>query len=390
MALLCLWASAFLLLYTFAGYPALLWLRARLRPRPVAKADHEPTVTVLVAAHNEEHVIKRKLDSIFNSNYPPDKLAVIVLSDGSSDGTNLILSNYQNPRMRPVLLRQRMGKAAALNVGMREAKGEIVVFTDARQVLEKKCLPELVANFADPSVGCVSGQLIIGDVRRAAEISGEHLKWKMENTVREWEGLASSVIGALGAFYGARRALLVEIPPGTLLDDCYLPLNIVRQGYRTVFEKNARVWDDVVTTPAQEFRRKVRTLTGNYQLMRLAPWLLSGRNPLLWEFLSHKVCRLLVPFLLGMMLAASWLSSGAAYQIFGGLQVCGYLLGVSALLWPALGKRFRPAEVARSVLVLSAATLAAFVNFLTGNYFVWAREAAAQPKTSGVQAKEAH
>jgi peptidoglycan/LPS O-acetylase OafA/YrhL len=102
------------------------------------------------------------------------------------------------------------------------------------------------------------------------------------------------------------------------------------------------------------------------------------------------VCRLLVPFLLGMMLAASWLSSGAAYQIFGGLQVCGYLLGVSALLWPALGKRFRPAEVARSVLVLSAATLAAFVNFLTGNYFVWAREAAAQPKTSGVQAKEAH
>ena len=376
MALLCLWASAFLLMYTFAGYPALLWLRARLRPRPVAKAQHEPTVTVLIAAHNEEHVIKRKLDSIFSSNYPANRLEVIVLSDGSTDGTNFILSSYSDSRVHAVLLPQRMGKAAALNVGMREAKGEIIVFTDARQVLEKNCLRELVANFADPSVGCVSGQLIIGDVSRAAEISGEHLKWKMENTIREWEGMASSVIGALGAFYGARRTLLIEIPPGTLLDDCYLHLNIVRQGYRTVFEKEARVWDDVVTTPAQEFRRKVRTLTGNYQLLRLAPWLLTGRNPVRFEFVSHKLCRLLVPFALIAMLVSSWFVPGPAYTVFAGLQTAGYLLGAIAMVWPAVGTVVRPAEVARAVLVLSAATLVAFINFMTNRYAVWTREMA--------------
>src|SRR5260370_40030375 len=142
IAILCLCVSGSLEIYTFAGYPALLWLRSRLRPRPVAKGNSQPTVTVLIAAHNEERVIKRKLDSIFSSNYPPNKLDVIVLSDGSSDATNTILFAYNDSRVSTMLLQGRIGKAAALNIGMRQASGELVVFTDARQVRGKNCLSE--------------------------------------------------------------------------------------------------------------------------------------------------------------------------------------------------------------------------------------------------------
>ncbi len=373
--LLVLYGSAALLVYTFAGYPALLRFRAYYWPRPAGKSDIQPTVTFIIAAHNEQHVIRRKLDSIFSSDYAAERLQVIVVSDGSEDTTNDILLGYSDWRLLPILQEHRHGKAAAINTAMRKATGEIVVFTDARQVLEKDCLRNLVSNFADLSVGCVSGQLMLGDIERSAEISGEHLKWKLENKIREWEGATGSVIGALGAFNGARRKLVVELPVGTLLDDCYIPLNIVRQGYRTVFEKNARVWDDVVTTPAEEFRRKVRTLSGNYQLMQLAPWLLSPRNPVWFGFVSHKLCRLLVPFLLMALLASSCFAPGFVYKGFAALQIAAYALGLLAMRWPTFGAMFKPAEIARAVLVLSAATLIAFVNFVTSNYGVWMRGA---------------
>ncbi|KAA6458314.1 glycosyltransferase family 2 protein [Acidobacteria bacterium AB60] len=373
IATLCVLLPGLLLFYTFAGYPALLWLRARFRPKAFRKSDYEPNVTFLIAAHNEEAVIRRKLDSILTSNYDPGRISVIVLSDGSTDHTDEILHAYPDQRISTIILRDRIGKAAALNIGVRAATGELVVFTDARQVLERDSLRRLVSNFADSRIGCASGLLIIGDSTCAGALSGEHLKWRFENKIREWEGASGSVVGALGAFYAARRSLVVTIPPGTLLDDCYLPLHIVRRGYRTVFEKDARVWDDVVTTPVQEFQRKVRTLTGNYQLLRLAPWLCTQRNPLWWEFMSHKFCRLLIPFLLIVMLAASLSAPSSPLFYFGMIQLGAYALGLAALTWPRLGEIFAPAEVARSVLVLNAATLKAFFNFLTGNYGVWTR-----------------
>src|SRR5260370_27852408 len=238
IAILCLCVSGSLEIYTFAGYPALLWLRSRLRPRPVAKGNSQPTVTVLIAAHNEERVIKRKLDSIFSSNYPPNKLDVIVLADGSSDATNPILFAYNDSRVS-TMLQGRIGKAAALNIGMRQASGELVVFTDARQVLDKNCLRELVANFADPSVGCVSGQLMIGNIIGATEFSGEQMKWKLENAIRNWEGMAGSCIWAPGDFYGVRRRFVVDIPPRKLLGDCFLPLPLVRLRFLIGFVTNA-------------------------------------------------------------------------------------------------------------------------------------------------------
>lgn len=384
MSYLCIVSSALLLLYTFAGYPLLLRIRARLRPRPVVKSEYGPSVTVLIAAHNEERVIKRKLDSILGSDYPADQLEIIIVSDGSTDATNIILRDYPDKRVRALYLKNRLGKASALNLGVQEASGEIIVFTDARQVLERDSLRTLISNFFDARVGCASGVLLIGLPGSAADLTGEQLKWKLENKIREWEGEGGSVVGALGAFYAARRSLIVAIPAGTLLDDCYIPLHIVRQGYRTVFEGQARVWDDVVTTPALEFTRKLRTLTGNYQLIRLCPWLLTYRNPICWEFVSHKVGRLLVPFLLTLMLIASLLGPRQPLLLFAVFQLGIYLLGIAALAWPALGKRFPPAEVARAVLVLNAATSMAFLNFTLGRYSVWTHPTASadEPRAS--------
>jgi biofilm PGA synthesis N-glycosyltransferase PgaC len=383
MIVWCIFVFSILLLaYTFVGYPALLFLRARYRPRPVLRREIEPKITFVIAAQDEEKLIRRKLDNIFGSDYPDDKMEVIVVSDGSTDRTNDVLANYVDSRLRTISLPERKGKAVALNCAVEQASGEIVVFTDTRQLLGKTAVRSMMSNFADPSVGCVSGALMIGNLNDTAGISGESLKWGLENKIREWEGLTSSVVGALGAFHAARRSLLVPLPEGTLLDDCYEPLQIVRQGYRTIFESRARAWDDVITTGAQEFRRKVRTLTGNYQLMRQAPWLISPSNPVLLEFLSHKVCRLILPLgFLGVLISGFFLP-GLEFRVLGYLQLAAYGLGTIALIKPNLGRITRFADVARTFVIMNGAATVAFVNFIKKNDQVWSRDHSLQPSES--------
>jgi cellulose synthase/poly-beta-1,6-N-acetylglucosamine synthase-like glycosyltransferase len=301
------------------------------------------------------------------------------VSDGSDDHTVDEAEQYQKSNVRVIEVRERVGKAAALNAGMEAARGDIVVFTDARQVLEPGCLRNSVANFADPTVGCVSGNLVIGSITKDVEVTGEQLKWKLENTIREYEGAVCSMVGALGAYYAARRCLLVPIPQATLLDDCYLPLNILRQGYRTVFERDARVWDDVNVTPIQEFRRKVRTLTGNYQLLSLCPWLLTRKNPILLQFISHKLLRLITPLALVALVVGSVLSRLNLLHWFAAVQLLAYALGGIAIASSTLRERFRPAEICAAVCVLIGAAVVAFINFVHGQYGVWMREAASTP-----------
>jgi len=366
--------SSLLLAYTFVGYPALLFLRARYRPRPVLRQEIEPEITFVIAAHNEERLIRRKLDNIFGSDYPEDKMEVIVVSDGSTDRTNEVLANYVDRRLRTIILPKRKGKAVALNCAVEQASGEIVVFTDTRQLLERSAVRSMMSNFADPSVGCVSGALILGNINEIAGISGEGLKWGLENKIREWEGLTNSVVGALGAFHAARHHLLVPLPEGTLLDDCFEPLNIVRRGYRTVFDHRARAWDDVVTTAPQEFRRKVRTLTGNYQLIRQVPWLLSPSNPILFEFVSHKLCRLILPLGFGGILIPTVFLPGRLLHLFGYAQIAAYSFGTIALIVPNLGRLTPLADIARTVVIMNAAAIMAFVNFVRGNDHVWTRD----------------
>jgi len=326
-----------------------------------------------VAAYNEEKNLPAKLANLATLDYPADLLDVVVVSDGSVDGTNKILGAWDGPGRRSVKLAIHGGKAAALNVGVAEAKGEIIVFTDARQIIASDALKVIVANFADPCVGCVSGELILREnpIDRSSE--GLGLYWRVEKNIRYWEGLVGSTVGATGALYAVRDKLLVPIPQDLILDDVYVPLQVVRQGQRVVFEPKALAWDDLVPTAKQEFRRKLRTLTGNYQLLQVAPWILTTSNPLFLQFICHKVLRLLVPFaLLSLLISTLWLREGV-YGFVLALQLFFYALAALGIFRLQLGILSRLSRISLAFAVLNMAAGLAFVYFVTGRKVVWAQ-----------------
>jgi cellulose synthase/poly-beta-1,6-N-acetylglucosamine synthase-like glycosyltransferase len=366
------WVSFLFTLYTYGGYPLWLCLRVRRKSRPVRSAPTFPSVSFVVAVYNEEQFLPRKLRNLVELDYPADRYEVVVVSDGSRDSTPEILAGWPDKRLRAVVASPHEGKAAAINRGVAVAGGEIIVFTDARQEIQRDALRHLVSNFADPSVGCVSGELMLEDPDRKISGKGVGLYWALEKRMREWESALGSMIGATGALYAVRRELVVSLPPATLLDDVYLPLEVVRQGKRAIFEPRARAFDHVVAA-GREFRRKVRTLTGNYQLLRLSPWLLSRQNPLRFEFVSHKLFRLWVPFALLGFLVSSLFLRGAFYQLTLVLQCIFYGLAGVALLHPRLGVLRRLSDVSLAFLVLNTAAAMALFYFLKGKKEVWVR-----------------
>jgi hypothetical protein len=253
------------------------------------------------------------------------------------------------------------------------ATGEIVVFTDARQEIEAGAVQLLMENFADPQVGCASGELMLGEPEHGEAARGTGLYWKIEKKIRELESASGSVVGATGAFYAVRRQLAPQVPPETILDDVYIPMNVVQQGSRVVFDGRARAWDVANLGAEREFGRKVRTLSGNYQLMRLAPWLLSGRNPIRFEFISHKIMRLVAPFALAAALISCLFLASPFYRAVLICQVAFYALGMVGMIPGKKGPFTRMADAAFTFLMLNTAALIAFANFATGRKQVWIR-----------------
>ena len=366
------WSSLSLIFFAYGGYPIFLYVWARFWPRPVRRGSVLPSVTILIAVRNEEIWLPSKLQNLAQVDYPADRLQIVVVSDGSTDATNTILAAWNNPALCVVTLSDHGGKATALNHGVAAAQGEVIVFTDARQTIASDALKNLVANFADPAVGCVSGELTICQAGAAAA-EGVGLYWRMEKKIRHWEGLAGSTVGATGALYAVRRNLILPLPPGTILDDVYIPLQVVRQGQRVVFEPRALAFDPFTPDPKQEFRRKLRTLVGNYQLLQLAPWVLTRPNPLRWQFVCHKLLRLLVPFaLVGMFVSTLWLGNDL-YKLALVLQLTFYTLAALGLSRAKFGLVSRLSDISLAFLVLNAAAAVAFVYFITGRKAIWSR-----------------
>jgi cellulose synthase/poly-beta-1,6-N-acetylglucosamine synthase-like glycosyltransferase len=367
------WISVCVVAYTYAGYPLLLYLRSCWAKRPVSTAQIEPTVSVVLALRNEASTVASKLHNMSLLSYPVERFEIIVVSDGSTDETAEILLSLANERTTVICCPEHVGKAEALNLAIARSRGEIVVFTDARQRLECDALRHLVANFNDPTVGCVSGELLLEEVDVPGSLRAAGLYWKFEKKIRQWESNSGSVVGATGAFYAVRRELLRPLPQGTILDDVYTPLQVVRQGHRVIFEHAARAWDQPPSGPAREFQRKVRTLTGNYQLLQLAPWLLTLENPILFKFLSHKMLRLIVPFALVGALICSLAIAEPFYQLSAVLQILLYGSAVLTLIPVRLRGLGRIANLSLTIVLLNAAAVLALVNFLTGKKEVWVR-----------------
>jgi cellulose synthase/poly-beta-1,6-N-acetylglucosamine synthase-like glycosyltransferase len=307
-------------------------------------------------------------------NYPATLRQIVVVSDGSTDATNEILADHvRRGTVRAIVQRESRGKGAGLNDAIAAATGEIVVFADARQQIEADAIRQLLEDFADPTVGCVSGELMLGDPALGEASKGVGLYWRIEKKIREMESAAGSVIGATGALYAVRRSLLVPVPAGTILDDVYIPMNVVRQGARVVFNPQAQAWDLADQGTDREFARKVRTLSGNYQLLQLAPWLLGSGNPEWFGFVSHKLLRLAVPFALAATLLASLWLREPIYRVALGLQLAFYALSVLALAQVKRGPLARMADAAFTFVVLNTAALVAFANFVTGRKAAWGR-----------------
>ena len=238
-----------------------------------------------------------ELESILALDYPSSLLQVVVISDGAEDRTEEVVRDYARRDSR-IQLEQipASGKAAALNAGLAQARGEIVFFTDVRQPLDPACLRNLVACFADPAVGAVSGELVILD-SKSRERASVSLYWRYEKWIRRRLSAMDSVPGATGAVYAMRRSLATSLPPDTLCDDMYLPLAAFLAGYRVILDETAIAYDYPAALKV-EFLRKVRTLAGVYQIIRYWPALLGPRNRMWWHFWSHKLGRLLLPFAL--------------------------------------------------------------------------------------------
>jgi len=377
------WLSAAAIIYTYAGYPLVIWLLARFRTSPVRKASITPAVSAVVACHNEERNLEGRVQNLLESDYPAELLEVIVVSDGSTDVTGEIagrLASSSN-RVRSVSYADRRGKAAALNAGVAIAKGSIIVFADARQTFERAAIRELAANFSDPRVGAASGELVL-DGGGASLGEGVGLYWKYEKAIRKNESRLASVIGATGAIYAIRRELWKPLPVGTILDDVFTPMSIALRGHRVVFDERARAHDLASESSNHEFSRKVRTLLGNYQLCQLMPRLLVPNRALLFQFYSHKLMRLAAPIFLMILLASNAILAARriheATSVFYQISLAGQLAFYAAVLAGGYllrhNHRIRLLNFAYVFSMMNAAALVGLIYFVFGKRNVWARE----------------
>jgi len=320
------WLSLLFVVYVYVGYPCLLTVLRRLSHRPVKKQYCQPPVTIIIAAYNERQTIERKLRNCLSLDYPKSKLQIIASLDGPTDGTEFAVWQYAARGVELIHSKEHGGKASALNRAMRSATGEIVVFADVRQTFDRSSINELVANFADETVGAASGELLLMDEANEEATTDVGLYWRYEKAIRACESDIHSVPGATGAIYAIRRNLFQELPEDTLLDDAAIPLRIVLGGKRAVFDPEAKAYDTVACCPLAEYGRKVRTLAGNYQLLARMPELLSPwRNPIFFQFLSHKLGRLLVPYALVALLVTNLFILHGVYALALSLQTAWYV-----------------------------------------------------------------
>lgn len=368
------WFSAALLFYSYLGYPLLLGVWSKWAPRPVRASLYFPTVSILLSAFNEEKVIAKKMDNLLALDYPEEKIEILVGSDGSTDGTAKILARYEGNKVKVVSSNERGGKPRMLNLLAQKAKGEILVLTDARQRLDKEALRHLVKNFSDPTVGCVSGELVFEGVNGSVG-EGVGFYWRYEKFIRSRESRIDSVIGATGALYALRRPLYSQMPPETILDDVYVPMKSAARGFRTLFEGEAVVYDEASSTPRQEYERKVRTLAGNYQsFVQLSGMLNPFKSRLALQFISHKLLRVLAPFfLVALFCSNSFLLQGHLYRIFFFLQSTFYAAALLGAFAPAPLKKIFSAPYVFCLLNISA--LAGLYRYLSGRQRVtWVKQ----------------
>ncbi len=361
------WSLFAIVAWCYLGYPLVMGVRARVRTLPRARAEWTPRVSVVLAVRNEANRIASRVDNLLAQDYPSDLVEIIVVCNGCSDDTEASVSAIEGGQtsIRVLISPAEGGKAEALNRGVAAARGEVLIFADARQRFEPDVFRRLTAWLADPEVGAVSGRLVIGEARSSA-VQGVKRYWQIEVALRRAESDTGSVVGATGAIYAIRTELFEPLPVGLILDDVLIPMRIAMAGLRVGFEYDAVATDTATAGSKAEFRRKVRTMVGNLQILRVEPRLLSpGQNPLFFRYVSHKILRLVAPIcLIGMLVSGAF--AGGIYLWLVLAQAGFYALGVLGLVFPLRGL-----GIPAGFLLTHAAVLVALFRPASGAEALW-------------------
>ena len=375
------WGCAALIAYTYFVYPVLLVIVGLFRrraavPRDVPDADL-PTVSVLIVAHNEESVIRERIENLLALEYPADKLELVVASDSSSDRTVEIVRDFDEQFVRLHEFSSRTGKAAVLDMVIPRLNGELVVLSDANTMMERLALKRLVRWFGDPNVGVVCGRLVLTDPVTGRNV--DSLYWRFETLLKRHEGMLGALLGANGGIYALRRSLFQGVRHDTIVDDFVIPLLArLRSGCRIVYDDTAIAYEETPAEIAVEFRRRARIGAGGFQSIALLwPLLDPRRGWIALTFLSHKVLRWLCPFFLLGLTAANLVLVDTG--IYGVSLLVGVVLASVAVLGQYLSLGSSAGRALRLMTMFATMNAALLVGF-----FRWAsgRQRAAWDRTA--------
>jgi len=336
------WTAVGLLFYGFVGYPLLMALFGGRHPQAAEELPELPTVSLLIAAHNEDVVIRDKLNNALALDYPEEKLEILLGSDGSSDGTNEIAASFTSPRIQFFAFQKRRGKPSVLNDLAKQASGDVLMLCDANVMFDAQSLRLLVAHFANPKIGAVTGDVRIASCD-ADFGEGESLYYQVERRIQLGESYTGSVMGVDGGMYVLRRELFKPLLPQALNDDFVLSMQVIQCGCRIAYEPAAFANETSTPTARQEWRRRVRVSAGAIQLLKWCCWPPLTRPIELWQFASHKFLRWLTPFLLVCLLVSNIAVASVhwVYQVSLGLQIALYVIAAAA----TVSLRFRESKL---------------------------------------------
>ena len=369
LLIIIFWLSAVIIGYAYVGYPLLVTILARVLAKPVRRSPITPPATLLIAAYNEEKWIEAKLENALTQDYPAGQLEIVVVADGSDDGTADIVSGFAGRGVRLLHQPERKGKAAALNRAVPLTQGEVIVFSDANTFYREDAIRKLMRNFADSEVGCVAGRKGIRGENDVAVAAGESLYWRYENHLKRCDSAIGSVMGAPGEIFAIRRELWSPLEQDLLIEDFVLSLRIVEEGWRAIYDPEAMTWEEGSSDLRGEWVRRTRIAAGGLQAFFRLPGMLHPRLGLsAFQYISHRMLRwILTPSLFLLLLLASLGLVGFAFYRFSLLlQLLFYALAVVGFVRAGRGRGLGIYKVPFYVALLNAAALVGGYRYLRG------------------------